>query len=58
MLTVRILEEKNKMVEIMNEANNLYDRASAYEEGQRMSLKQSAFMKDDLASVIKPEYLD
>ena len=27
-LTVRILEEKNKMVEIMNEANNMYERGS------------------------------
>lgn len=28
-LTVRILEEKNKMVEIMNEANNMYERGYA-----------------------------
>mgnify|MGYP000238068258 CR=1 FL=1 len=28
MLTVRILEEKAKMVEIMNEANNMFDGAS------------------------------
>ena len=27
-LTVRILEEKNKMVEIMNEANNLYETSN------------------------------
>ena len=27
-LTVRILEEKNKMVEIMNEANNLYESSN------------------------------
>ena len=26
-LTIRMLEEKSKMVEMMNEANNIYDEA-------------------------------
>lgn len=55
-----MLEEKNKMAEMMNEANNLY------EEGMRGSIHsgaQSPFIKGhkdeiDLNDLIKPQYLD
>lgn len=42
-LTIRILEEKNKMVEIMNEANNMFEDASRGPSGTLTKEDQSQF---------------
>jgi WD40 repeat protein len=61
---MRLLEEKAKWVEVMNEANSVYDKSM-----QRMgSVSDGSFTADlikskmthaneDLSSIIKPEYL-
>lgn len=71
LLTIRILEEKSKIVEMMNEANMLYDGATrmhseSFNAGRpnrdELDLRQSELTKGqdnhDLTQLIKPEYLD
>ena len=66
-LTVRILEEKTKMIEFMNDANVMMDgqsnRAGSMITGaQEQEFKNRASMyasqSEDIDSMVKPEYLD
>ena len=70
-LTVRMLEEKGKMIEMMNEANNIFDGAQRAKsmmqpEGDYMDKEfevkrhtiASKDQWDDLSDLLKPEYLN
>ena len=60
-LTVRILEEKNKMVEIMNEANNMYERGYAGSVSEKDDfIRKKSMMKStlDMEMNLRPELLD
>lgn len=59
-----MLEEKSKIAEMMNEANNLYQgatRAKSFSMGpgsvDQLEM-QNANAMEDLSKLIKPEYLD
>ena len=69
MLTQRMMEEKSKMIEMMNEANNIYDGA---QRKQAMAVGDSSFSNGfiekraamsgssqvDVSDLIKPEFLN
>jgi len=60
-LTMRILEEKNKMVEMINEANNIYEASQANFGGSitdSNSFKMKSSEEGDFLELIKPEYLN
>jgi hypothetical protein len=60
-LTVRILEEKNKMVEIMNEANTMYERGysgSMAEKDDFNRRKSELKSISDMEMNLRPELLD
>lgn len=66
LLTVRMLEEKSKMIEVMNEANSVYEgsmRRSLTADpnmANEFNARTSLFMQSntDLSEIIKPEYID
>jgi WD40 repeat protein len=59
-----MLEEKNKMIEMLNETNNLFNnqrflepRSSQVQQQEFLS-KSNSLRESDFNDLIKPEYLD